>query len=373
MMAAVFAMQGFGILLAAAVAICTLAAFKSAVNANQDNLDYVWRICIGLGAVPCCLAIYTRLTIPETPRYTINIDNDIERAVTYVDRVTGKKDARVVTKKEGQNKASFKEFFSHFSKWKNLKVLLGTSVTWFALDVAFYGINLNSGIIIDAIGFAGDLTKDPWSALFNNSVGNMIIALLGTVPGYWFTVFLIDKWGRKTIQIIGFVALTALFLVIGFAYHQIQKTSMILFIVLFTLAQFFQNFGPNTTTFIIPGEVFPTKYRSTAHGFSAAMGKLGAIVSQVGFFQIKDIGGKNASIPHIIQIFSGFMFIGLLFTFLLPETKGKSLEELSGDMDMDEMNRDRDSFGADRDSSGFYSNGKKDATPSMITPYVTPF
>ena len=55
------------------------------------------------------------------------------------------------------------------------------------------------------------------------------------------------------------------------------------FIFLYCLANFFSNFGPNTTTFIVPGEVFPTRYRSTCHGISAASGKLGAIVAQVLF------------------------------------------------------------------------------------------
>jgi len=53
---------------------------------------------------------------------------------------------------------------------------------------------------------------------------------------------------------------------------------------LFCLANFFQNFGPNVTTFVIPGEVFPTRYRATGHGFSAACGKLGAIVAQIIFY-----------------------------------------------------------------------------------------
>lgn len=52
---------------------------------------------------------------------------------------------------------------------------------------------------------------------------------------------------------------------------------------LLCLANFFQNFGPNTTTFIVPGEVFPTRYRSTAHGISAASGKLGAVIAQIVF------------------------------------------------------------------------------------------
>ena|SRR5579863_10631941 len=59
------------------------------------------------------------------------------------------------------------------------------------------------------------------------------------------------------------------------------------FVALYCLANFFSNFGPNVTTFIIPGEIFPTRYRSTAHGIAAACGKLGAIVSQIIFFKVR--------------------------------------------------------------------------------------
>jgi MFS transporter, PHS family, inorganic phosphate transporter len=62
----------------------------------------------------------------------------------------------------------------------------------------------------------------------------------------------------------------------------IWKTKLLFF--LYCLANFFQNFGPNVTTFVVPGEVFPTRYRSTGHGLSAACGKLGAIVAQVIFY-----------------------------------------------------------------------------------------
>lgn len=74
----------------------------------------------------------------------------------------------------------------------------------------------------------------------------------------------------------GFVALTILFFIMGMFKDQLNIN---LFIGLYTLANLFNNFGPNATTFIIPGEVFPTKYRSTCHGISAASGKLGAIIS----------------------------------------------------------------------------------------------
>ncbi|KAI7826438.1 major facilitator superfamily domain-containing protein [Kickxella alabastrina] len=304
MIATVFAMQGFGIIAAAIVAIIVLAAFKGAIDSDQLMLDYVWRITMGLGAVPGLVALYFRLTIPETPRYTLDVEQDIARPHAISNPLV----------------------LPSLKKWKNFKVLMGTSVTWFALDVAFYGINLNSSIILQAIGFL---------ALLKTTAGNIILTLLGTIPGYWAAVFTIDRLGRRTIQIIGFVALIILFCILGFAYHQILDRSIAGFVVLFTLAQFFQNFGPNTTTFIIPSETFPTRFRSTCHGISAACGKIGAVIAQLGFFQLKDRGGKNTFIPQLIKIFALFMLVGLLFTWFVPETKGKTLEELSNERDED--------------------------------------
>jgi PHS family inorganic phosphate transporter-like MFS transporter len=70
------------------------------------------------------------------------------------------------------------------------------------------------------------------------------------------------------------------------------------------------------------------------YGISAAIGKLGAIVSQAGLLQIKDsFGGRDSGIPVLFGIFSGFMFVGFLVTFLIPETKGRSLEAISKETD----------------------------------------
>lgn len=93
----------------------------------------------------------------------------------------------------------------------------------------------------------------------------------------------------------------------GFGYDKLTHThsSTKAFVFLYCLANFFQNFGPNTTTFIIPGEVFPTRYRSTAHGISAASGKLGAVVAQVGFARLKDIGGTNKFVKHMYVGWAG--------------------------------------------------------------------
>ncbi|KAG9078796.1 Inorganic phosphate transporter pho84 [Ceratobasidium sp. UAMH 11750] len=136
----------------------------------------------------------------------------------------------------------------------------------------------------------------------------------------------------------------------GFGYDKMIDTSIGAFVFLYCLANFFNNFGPNTTTFIVPGEAFPTRYRSTAHGISAASGKLGAIIAQVTFNRLKDIGCKpgtvstgyapgtqcapgteGAFIKHILEIFALFMLTGVFSTLLIEETNGRTLEDLSNE------------------------------------------
>lgn len=114
-------------------------------------------------------------------------------------------------------------------------------------------------------------------------------------------------------------------------------------LALFCLVGFFQNFGPNTTTFVIPGELFPTRYRSTGHGISAASGKVGAIVSQFALTRIRET--QNMCVfnhpdmlvwllnDHGDRLWSylPFTVTGFLATFVLPETRRTTLEDNSNE------------------------------------------
>jgi PHS family inorganic phosphate transporter-like MFS transporter len=322
---------------AALVGLIVVAAYKSALlkdsPATNDHVDYMWRLLIGLGCLPGAVALYFRLTIPETPRFTMDIQRNIDQASKDVEAflTSGSyyvdPDA-VVTRVEAP-KATRRDFMAYYSKWANFKVLFGCAYSWFALDVsfflllphhrstnspwplqiAFYGLGLNSSIVLQAIGFAGadgaKGTLGVYNTLKNVCIGNLILSAAGLIPGYWATFLFIDSWGRKPIQLMGFIMLTIIFCCMGFGYDKMVHGGdgpQAAFVFLYCLANFFQNFGPNTTTFVIPGEAFPTRYRSTSHGISAASGKLGAIVAQVGFARLKDIGGKagsNAFVKHM--------------------------------------------------------------------------
>ncbi|CAO3667427.1 unnamed protein product [Umbelopsis ramanniana] len=360
MIAAIFSMQGFGNVAAALVTIIVLACFKTPVENNVVNLDYVWRICIGLGAVPAVATIYARLTLPESPRYSADVIGDqkaarraledqkwvtpedqerqhsmdanghgaeYEKAANGVetDRVPIEEDDSMY--KENRIKQQ-QDFGAYFSKWANLKVLLGTSLSWFLMDIAFYGINLNQSIILTEIGFA-PTGLSPWDTLFKQAIGNLILSVLGALPGYIVTVFTVEKLGRKPIQYLGFFICGVLFIILGAAWFPIRSVNVALFIVLFAIIQFFFNFGPNTTTFISPAEVFPTRHRSRAHGIAAASGKAGAIISTFGFNALADIGGPPGAetfLPNVLIIFGVIMLLGMVTTLWVPESKGKSLD-----------------------------------------------
>ncbi|GAB5587936.1 hypothetical protein Unana1_02836 [Umbelopsis nana] len=367
MIAAVFSMQGFGNVTAALVTLIVLACFKVPVENNVMNLDYVWRICIGLGAVPAALTIYARLTLPESPRYTVDVIGDKEAAwkaledkkwisaedkeklnadgndQEYDEKLGQTNEITVepvandpsVTHDGAKKGSNFRVahlsagwYTQRYDNGGNIQVLIIYVHLRFLMDIAFYGINLNQSIILSQIGFAPK-GLSPWETLFKQALGNLILSVLGALPGYIVTVFTVEKLGRKPIQYLGFFIVGVLFIILGAAWNPIHSVNVALFIVLFAIIQFFFNFGPNTTTFISPVEVFPTRHRSRAHGIAAASGKAGAIIGTFGFNALADVGGPpgaEAFLPKVLIIFGIIMLLGIITTTLVPESKGKSLD-----------------------------------------------
>ena len=94
MMAAVFSSQGFGQFTAAFVSFLCALGFKNSLQvatcdaACQSALAKSWRIIYGFGAVPALFALYFRLTIPESVRYTLDVERNTEYAAADALRYT---------------------------------------------------------------------------------------------------------------------------------------------------------------------------------------------------------------------------------------------------------------------------------------------
>ncbi|XVF38451.1 hypothetical protein REPUB_Repub20aG0103400 [Reevesia pubescens] len=340
--AAVFAMQGFGILAGGMVAIIVSAVFKAkypaptyemdAIGSTVPEADYVWRIILMFGALPALLTYYWRMKMPETARYTALVAKNAKQAASDMSKVL-QVDLEAEQEKVEQNKGTdFGLFTKQFLRRHGLH-LLGTTSTWFLLDIAFYSQNLFQKDIFSAIGWIPKAkTMNALEEVYRIARAQTLIALCSTVPGYWFTVALIDRMGRFKIQLMGFFFMTVFMFALAIPYHHwTLPDNRIGFVIMYSLTFFFANFGPNATTFVVPAEIFPARLRSTCHGISAASGKAGAIVGAFGFLYAADgIGVKKTLI--ILGIIN---FLGMLFTFLVPESKGKSLEEMSGEAEQE--------------------------------------
>ncbi|KAG5642701.1 hypothetical protein DXG03_002303 [Asterophora parasitica] len=352
MLAYIFSNQGWGSFMGSLMTIIVLACYKHVMEdkGQVSKVDGVWRIVVGVSLIPAFATLYQRLTLPESTRFlasqklktaaTAEEEGDaiaeLKRAQEVADRKANptetdpvphlsnddEKDLSPTTSEEdaapevlATKKAHFSDFIKYFSEWRHAKLLIGTCMTWFLLDIAFYGINLNQNVVLQQIGFDGK-HGTPWNRLFKISTGNLIVTSLGFVPGYYASILTIEKLGRKWIQIQGFLV-TSLFL--GILAGKFTELSKPAFIVNFALLQFFFNFGANTTTYCYPAEVFPTRYRATAHGISAAAGKAGAIISALAFNTLS----KKIGTPAVLWIFFGCNIAGAAFTLLLPEVKGR--------------------------------------------------
>ncbi|KAJ7895266.1 hypothetical protein B0H14DRAFT_3426413 [Mycena olivaceomarginata] len=132
------------------VTIVVLAAYKGMMDGKGETskVDGVWRIVVGLSLIPAFGTLYQRLTLPESTRSVASQNKDTEKlkkdnavTVTKVEpdspvetnnRSTGVSAPQVVKKK-----AHFREFLIYYSEWRHAKILIGTCMCWFLLDIAF--------------------------------------------------------------------------------------------------------------------------------------------------------------------------------------------------------------------------------------------
>jgi PHS family inorganic phosphate transporter-like MFS transporter len=145
------------------ITIITLASFKSDLKAgNVHDADKIWRILVGLSLVPAFGTLYARLTLPESRKFELTkaqTDSSVDQREANPSDIEKAKDAdsdaspkvKPVDQEDdlkhhvvAVERAHYQEFIAYFSTWPHLKVLLGTTSTWFLVDIAFYGINVRS-------------------------------------------------------------------------------------------------------------------------------------------------------------------------------------------------------------------------------------
>ena len=156
----------------------------------------------------------------------------------------------------------------------------------------------------------------------------LAIFVVAAVPGYVLAIATLDKIGHRRLQLIGFAMMARCFLIIaGYA----DLTTMVVpFLIVFGVSYFFVEFGPNMTTFVMPSELYPVTMRTTGHGISAGVGKLGAFVGVFLFPVLQSSFGLRGT----LLLTAGVSVLGLALTRVLPEPAGRSLDDISGGEDV---------------------------------------
>jgi PHS family inorganic phosphate transporter-like MFS transporter len=286
--ALVFSAQAVGLIVGPLIA---LALLGSGVGA-----PLTWRLLLGLGAVPAAAAIWLRRKLPEPARF---------RAAA---RPAGPQPRRA------EPRTGLRALLG---SRRLLVTLAGTAGCWFLLDYAYYGNTISTPRIIALIA--------PGSSETVTIAIQLAIFAVAAVPGYLLAIARMDRIGHRKLQLIGFVLMGACFAVIGLVPG--MTTAVAPFLIVYGISYFFTEFGPNVTTFVLPGELFPTQVRATGHGISAGIGKFGAFI---GVFLFPVLQG-SLGLRGTLLLTAGVSLIGALLTLVLSEPAGLSLEEISGE------------------------------------------
>ncbi|KAF7718621.1 Repressible high-affinity phosphate permease [Penicillium ucsense] len=435
MMAAVFLMQPLGQILAAAVGWGVLTRLMTSRNLQGypdhgpafdrlpiktqreilATLDSVWRWVVGVGCIPALLAILWRFSIPESPRYTMDVAHDPQQALVATKRQF-RRTVQLLESRNGSsegdgtlvasNPASFptspalaasihpsqkKEptFWSFLFKEGNWRYLAATSLCWFLLDFCFYALGINSprplaalwadsipalnvtfalpsptttvtmpfthtvaygnatynlvtsyvaklppptatitslvmatatGLQVPNYQNVWDPTHNMFQQLSHNAFRYICTISITSLAGSCLLILVIDYFPRKALLVWNSCALSVLFAILGGVLVATEfDEPHLASVILCALCQFLFNLGPNTLTYIISAELFPTRFRATCHGISAACGKVGAILILV-VTERSVLNSNPRSLDQLLGALSVPLAAGAFFAWVwIPE------------------------------------------------------
>lgn len=321
-------------------------------------MDKLWRLVLGLAGIPAIFAIFLRLFIPETPRYYSAVERDLVKAREAVLKVGARSpsigaaggagfdaenaesiNSEVVddsdeahTTRPSWSRRAYAYFFGPSKGWKPLAAI---SIQWLLLDIVFYGTGFDSPGTLAALWLSSPLPRDAASfstkyegfgvwkddyahpkatideTMDRNLVRTLEISSIAAILGSLAILPLINRLSRRTHYILTTGALAVLFAATTVSVSQTYGTpSHWASVVFYAITQFLFNLGPNTLTFILAAEAFPTEFRGTCYGLAAAAGKIGAIIVR----PITEIAGKSQA--NLVNLLAGFTGALVLMTVL---------------------------------------------------------
>jgi MFS transporter, PHS family, inorganic phosphate transporter len=304
----VFSTQALGLILGPLIALAFLG--------TGTSTDVTWRILLAIGAVPAAGMVLLRHKLPESPRYEAHARARLQAGARQQAGARRGVPAQRPEPGDALRRQRRAEGLRAFLASRPLLVMLaGTAGCWFLLDYAYYGNTISTPQIISLIS--------PHSSTMTTIAIQLAIFTVAALPGYALAIARIDRVGHRRLQLIGFGVMALCFAVIGLVPG--MTTVVAPFLVVYGISYFFTEFGPNVTTFVLPGEVFPVSVRATGHGISAGIGKFGAFIGVFLFPVLQTSLGLRGT----LLLTAAVAVLGGLLTLVLPEPAGQRLDDVS--------------------------------------------
>ncbi|PNW28414.1 sugar porter family MFS transporter [Formosa algae] len=270
-----------------------------------------WRWMLGVEAIPAFLYILFALKLPKSPRWLLSQSREAEaREVLKIIDPNADIDAQVQEFNSHSEKSDKSE--NIFIKKYRFPLMLAFLIAFFNQFSGINAVLYYAPRIFEAAGLGEN------SALLNSiglGVTNLVFTLLG--------VFLIDKLGRKTLMYIGSLGyIVSLGLLAAAFLLEWSGMAVPFFLFLFIGAH---AVGQGAVIWVFISEIFPNHLRASGQAFgSSTHWILAALIPSLFPFLLKLVGGGV-----VFLVFAIMMVFQLLFVaFMMPETKGKTLEEI---------------------------------------------
>ena len=274
-----------------------------------------WRWMFGTETLPAFIFFILMILMPESVRWLVKNGQD-GKALKILSRLGGTEYAQEEVKsikntisKEEVSKVHFGELLAPgLFKILLLGIFLAVLQQWCGMNVIFY----YAADIFQAAGY--NLKEMMLQIVVIGSI--MVISVFGTIA-------IVDRIGRKFLMLLGTGALAVIYLIEGYFFHIGIKGIPIVILTLASVAVYSLTLAP--VVWVILSEIFPNRIRGAAMSLAAVSLWIGNFSLTFTFPSIKENLGWTLN----FWLYAVICLIGLLvIVFRLPETKGKSLEEI---------------------------------------------
>lgn len=289
---------------------------------NSWNGQTGWRWMFWAELVPALLFFCLMFIVPKSPRFLMKM-NQVAEAKNVLSKIGGNayadeevKSIALTLKQSGIAKIKFSDF-----KSPKVKPILIIGIV-LAIFQQWCGINIIFNYAEEIFSAAG------------YSVGDMLfnIVITGSV-NLIFTIIAmktVDSWGRRKLMLFGSIGLGIVYAILGGAYYMQLTGLPVLLLVIIAIAIYSMSLAP--ITWVVLSEIFPNKIRGVAMSIATFALWVASFILTFTFPILNDALGASGT----FWVYSCICVLGFLFIkSRLPETKGKSLEEIEAELTKD--------------------------------------